>query len=962
MFKSLFTFSIFIFTFSFAFLQENVALKVTQYKLANGLTVMLTENHNAPQIFGVIAVKAGGKNDPKDATGMAHYLEHMLFKGTEEMGTWDYEKEKVHLKNIEVLYEELGKTKDEVKRQEIQKKINDEAILAGKYAIPNEMDRMISEIGGTNVNAFTTEDFTAYHNEFPSNKLEHWLKIYDHRFEKPVFRLFQSELETVYEEKNRGMDSPFSEVIDQFNKNFWKNHPYGQQPIIGHTEHLKNPSLQKMYEYFNTYYVANNMVLALSGDFDTDETMSLIEKYFSDWRVGEIPVFPTYEEKDFVGKESMEIKATPIKAFLRGYRAPKNNHPDQKKLQIVNYMLSNGEGSGLLDNLSTQGKLSYSGIIPFEYNDYSASIIFAVPKIVGQSFEEAEVLVDEQINTIKAGKFETSFFEGAKISLIKDYERQLENNEARALMLITAFTSNISWDDYLKNYTELSKITKEDVIQTATKYYGENYFALYSKMGTPKKDKLSKPKFEAVIPEDGKVSEFCKIWRQTETIGMNAKFVDFEKDIQHKKIADLVELRTVKNPFNQIFNLDLSWGTGTDYDSLLFYLPAYLNKLGTETKTASEFKKSLFEVGASMSFSSSENKLKLNIEGIDSKFSETIVLVNDFLTHYKSDKKAIEILANDIKSDRKLNNKDLNNLLSATQQFALYGNQSKFLREFKSSDVTKIKTVDFEQSFDQASGMELKIDYIGTKNINEISSEILSLSLAKSDKSPRASALSKKVKKKQGFDAPKVYFLDDKKAVQSQIMFVMDGNKMNLNMAGDQAAFNQYFGADMSSLVFQEIREFRSLAYSTSAQYVLAEKEGINNYFYGYVGCQGDKTPEAISVMNDLIQNMPIKKEREDGIRSSLISNAKTNKPSFRYLIQTVDKWKEMGYTQDPNLQLIPYYTDISFNNIENFYNSEIKGKTMQIIVVGNSKKFDVNSLGKYGKIIKVKSKQVVKN
>ena len=951
--------TVFISTSTFSQEKTIDPLKVTQYKLKNGLTVMLTENHNSPQIFGVIAVKAGGKNDPKEATGMAHYLEHMLFKGTEEMGTWDFEKEKVHLKNIELLYEDLGKTTDEVKRTEIQKKINDEAVLAGKYAIPNEMDRMISEIGGTNVNAFTTEDFTAYHNEFPANKLEHWLKVYDHRFEKPVFRLFQSELETVYEEKNRAMDSPFSEVIDQFNKNFWKNHPYGQQPIIGHTEHLKNPSLQKMYEYFNTYYVANNMVLALSGDFDTDETIELIEKYFSDWRTGEIPVFPTFEEKDFAGKEILEIKATPVKALLRGYRSPKNNHADQKKMQLANYMLSNGEGSGLLDNLATQGKLTYSGIIPFEYNDYSASVVFAVPKIVGQSFEEAEVLVDEQLKLIKTGAFETAFFEGAKTSFIKDFQRQLESNEARSLMLITAFTSNISWEDYLKNYTELSKITKEDVVQTANKYYGENYLALYSKMGTPKKDKLTKPKFEPVIPEDGKVSVFAKEWRQTETIGMEAKFVDFEKDIETTKIADLVTLKTVKNPFNEIFNLNFSWGIGTDYDSILFYLPSYLNKLGTKNQTASDFKKSLFEIGAAMNFNSSENKLTLSVEGIDSKINETFNLVNEFLTTYLISEKAIKNVANDIKSDREFSNKDLNNLLSAVQQFALYGNNSKFLREFNVKNIESISVENFETSFKNALSYQLEISYVGILEANYIKSQLAKLSIFSSIKN---SELPKKYLKRNGFESAKVYFLDDKKAVQSQIMFLLDGNPMNLDMAGDQMAFNHYFGGDMSSLVFQEIREFRSLAYSTSAQYVLADKANLKNYFYGYVGCQGDKTPEAISVMNDLIQNMPNKKEREDGIRSSLISNAKTNKPGFRNLIQIVEKWQEMGYTQDPNIQLIPYYTDISFNNIQNFYEKEIKGKTIQIIVVGNSKKFDKNELKKYGTLIEVKTKQVVRN
>lgn len=953
---------IFILVFaSISFTQEKAIdpLKVTQYQLSNGLTVMLTENHNTPQIFGVVAVKAGGKNDPKDATGMAHYLEHMLFKGTEEMGTWDYENEKIHLKNIENLYEELGKTTDEVKREEIQKKINDEAILAGKYAIPNEMDRMLSEIGGTNVNAFTTEDFTAYHNEFPANKLEHWLKIYDHRFEKPVFRLFQSELETVYEEKNRAMDSPFSEVIDQFNKNFWKNHPYGQQPIIGHTEHLKNPSLQKMYEYFNTYYVANNMVLALSGDFETDEVKLLIEKYFSDWRTGDVPVFPNYDEKDFVGKEILEIKATPIKAFLKGYRSPKNNHLDQKKFQIANYMLSNGEGSGLLDMLATQGKLTYSGIIPFEYNDYGASIIFGVPKIVGQSFEDAEELIQEQINLLREGKFENSFFEGAKISLIKDFERQLETNDARALMLVNAFASNTTWSDYLSNFFSLNKISKQDIVDVVKKYYGENCFALYSKMGTPKKDKLNKPKFEPVLPIDGKVSSFCESWRQTETLGLEARFVDFERDILRSEIAEKVTLKMVKNPFNQIFNLTFSWGIGTDYDSILFYLPSYLNKLGTTSKNATEFKKALFEQGASMSFMSNENKLMLYIEGIDSKLTETVELVNEFLTSVKHDEKAIKIIAEEIKSDRKLNNKDLSNLLKAVESYAFYGKDSKFLRELSTKQIQKLKVIDFDNSFKNALNYELSVSYIGTIPILEVTNSVENIT---SKFNPKNFTLEVKSKNKNGFDSPKVYFLDDTKAVQTQLLFGLEGNKMDLNQAGNSKAFNSYFGGDMSSLVFQEIREFRSLAYSTSATYQLAKKQNEANYFTAYIGCQGGKTPEAIQVMYDLIITMPIKKEREDGIRSYLISSAKTNKPGFRELIPKVEYWQKMGYTEDPNIKLLPYYSDLTFNQIEDFYKNEIQGKPMQLFVVGNSKKFDVKILEKYGKLHKISTKTILKN
>lgn len=941
------------------FIAVDDPLNVKQYVLDNGLTVLLSENHNTPQIFGVIAVKAGGKNDPKEATGMAHYLEHMLFKGTREMGTWDYEKEAVHLKEIERLYEELGKTKDAKQRSAIQQKINAAAVEAGKYAIPNEMDRMLSEIGSSNVNAFTTEDFTAYHNAFPANKLEHWLKIYDHRFEQPVFRLFQSELETVYEEKNRSMDSPFSTVLDEFNKNFWKSHPYGQQPIIGLTEHLKNPSLQKMYEYFNTYYVANNMVLSLSGDFDQEEAIGLIRKYFSDWRSGEIPAFPKYNEADFKGKETVNIKATPVKAAIRGYRTPPNGHGDQQKIQLANYLLSNSEGSGLLDNLSNEGKVAFTGMFPLEYNDYAGTIIFVVPKIIGQSFEDADKLLDEQLTRLRKGEFDDQFFQGAKLSLQKDFEKQLESNESRALLMMSAFTSNTPWYTYLNNFNNIRNFTKEEIVAVINNYYGDNYLALYSGMGSGKKDKLTKPGFEAVIPPDGKVSAFCQEWRSTETRDLRASFVGFTKELTETRTAENVSFTSVRNPFNQIFNLRISWGTGTQYDSLLNYVPAYLNKLGVKGSDVTSFKKSLFALGASMNFRSTKNELVLDIEGIDGNMDQTLRLVKDFLDNVEATPAAIVAVADETASTRKLNNKDLNNLMTAVQQYALYGYRSTFLQELNTSDIKKLQPEQLMASFRKAQTYGMKIGYTGSLD-HGTAEAILKESLAIQ---PVAQAALPKIDyQMKGFDSRKVYFLNDKKAVQSQVLFLIEGQPMKPDMLGQASAFNLYFGGDMSSLVFQEIREFRSLAYSTRAKYNLAEHPGKNNLFYGYVGCQGDKTPEALQVMNDLIMNMPLKKEREDAIRTALISEAKTSKPGFRSMITTVDEWKEMGFTQDPNISLLPYYTDMSFKEIIEFYNQHIQGKNTQLIVVGNKKKFKLKELEKYGTVITLKPEQVVRN
>ncbi|TXI85721.1 MAG: insulinase family protein [Crocinitomicaceae bacterium] len=936
----------------------NDPMNVKQIVLKNGLTVMLSENHDTPQIFGVIAVKAGGKNDPKDATGMAHYLEHMLFKGTQEMGTWDYEKESVHLKEIEKLYEQLGKTTDAAARESIQLKINEEAIKAGQYAIPNEMDRMLSEIGSTGVNAFTTEDYTAYHNAFPANKLEHWLKIYDHRFEQPVFRLFQSELETVYEEKNRSMDSPFFFVLDEFNKNFWKTHPYGQQPIIGLTEHLKNPSLEKMYHYFNTYYVANNMVLSLSGDFDTEEAIQLIEKYFSDWRSAEVPVFPTYAEADFAGKETITIKATPIKAAVRGYRAPANGHPDQQKLQLANYLLTNSEGSGLLDNLTNEGKITFSGMFPMEYNDYAASVLFVIPKLIGQSFEEADQLLDQQLQKLRKGEFDLSFFEGAKLSAQKNFEKQLESNESRALLMMNAYTSNTPWNQYLANFKQIKNFTKEEIVATVNTYYGENYLALYSTMGSPKKDKLTKPKFEAVIPPDNKVSKYCEAWRKTETANLKPQFVDFNNAIQRSEIIPNVQLRTVPNTFNEIFNLKIAWGIGQQDDSLLIYVPSYLSKLGTEQWTVTEFKNKLFALGASMNFGSNAHSTFLEIEGMDIHFDQTLKLVNEFLDHMQGTDQAIKSLTEEIASNRKLNNKDLMNLLSAAQQYALFGTKSKFLQEMNSKQLKQLKPNQLIESFRNAQGYAVKINYTGSKSHVSVSEAINS--------SIRFSTQLKAEKQEiyypmQGFDSPKVYFVNDKKAVQSQILFLTKGLPMSLEDQGNVAAFNLYFGGDMSSLVFQEIREFRSLAYSTSARYKLAARPSLENSFSAYVGCQGDKTPEALEVMHQLITKMPLKAEREEAIRASLISEAKSSKPDFRSLIEKVDEWQKMGLTQDPMLQLLPYYSDLTFEQIVNFYQQHLAGKNTQLIVVGNKKKFNKKILSKYGKVTELKVSQILR-
>jgi len=190
---------------------------------------------------------------------MAHYLEHLLFKGTDELGTSDYEKEKPKLDSIAILYEKLALETDKDSKLAIQQLINKQALEASKYGLPNEFDKLLKGIGSTRINAFTDYDITFYHNLFPSHEIEKWLDIYAERFKNPVFRSFQSELEVVYEEKNRAMDGMERKIYEEINKALFPNLPYDQWDVLSKVEHLKNPSLQKMQAFYDKNYVAKNM-------------------------------------------------------------------------------------------------------------------------------------------------------------------------------------------------------------------------------------------------------------------------------------------------------------------------------------------------------------------------------------------------------------------------------------------------------------------------------------------------------------------------------------------------------------------------------------------------------------------------------------------------------------------------------------------------------------------------------
>jgi predicted Zn-dependent peptidase len=948
-----------IFSSSLFSQEKSKAIDVKEYVLDNGLTVMLSENNESPNVYGVVGVKAGGKNDPKDATGIAHYLEHLLFKGTEELGTIDYKNEKIYLDSISKLYENLSKTNSINKRSLIQSEINRISVKASEYAIPNELDKLLKQIGSTNINAFTNQDYTAYYNSFPPNQIEKWLELYSHRFQNPVFRLFQSELETVYEEKNISMDDPLNGVNEEILKNIFKNHPYGQQSVLGKVEHLKNPSLQKMYKFYNNYYVANNMVLALSGDFDSDKIIPIINKKFKNWKSGKVPEFPNYKENPFNKREFIKKKLTPIKVGALIFRSPKNGDPDKIPFDMAIQTLYNYEETGYLNKITDEGKLMDSDINKIENNDYGATLIYFLPKLIGQKLSVAEDIIVNQIEKLKKGDFSDDYVEALKINAIKETSYKWESNESRVFEMVKAFSQNKKWNEYYDNYETIKKVTKNDIVEIAKTYFNDNYLSFYSKMGSAKKEKLKKPDYKPVILKTKVNSKFSYEFLKLKSSNHKPNFIDFNSDVIRSNLNDKFSILKTKNPFNDIFDLEIKFGVGFYKIPEIMFLSNYLSLIGTKEFLVTQLKEAFHKLGSTYYFSYTNNTFSLNVSGIESNLEEIMKLCEKLIKNLVFKETKISQIIDDFKASKKINREQSVFLAQSLNEFAMLGNNSPRIKELSKKEIKKLNASNLKSVYNEIITYEKTINFVGNTEIDN-----LKLMLNKYLKH------SHQLKPKEAYIIPnrqipknnKIYILNKKNSIQSHIVFNIEGSKRLNSSLPISKAFNSYFGNDMSSIVFQEIRELRSLAYATFANYELAPKEGKNNRFFAYIGCQSDKTIESIKAMNDLIRKMPEKPDRIEMIKSSLIETSKSSRPGFRNILQTTEDWIRKGFNSDPNKIYLKDYENLSFNSILNFYKKEIKNKPIIISIVGDFSRININELKKFGKIIKVKKSDIFVN
>jgi predicted Zn-dependent peptidase len=920
-------------------------MAVQIYHLDNGLTVYLTENHESPRFEAQIAVRAGSKNDPPETTGLAHYLEHLLFKGTTHLGTTNYALEKPHLDRITALYEQHFRETDPEKRKAIYEEINRENQLASQYEVPNEIDKLYKAMGETGLNAFTGPEETVFVVNLPSNRLEQWAVIESERFQHPVFRLFQPELEIVYEEKNRTLDNKDELLDEAVNRVLFKHHPYGQQTTIGEVEHLKNPSLVHVMDFYKRNYVPGNMAIAISGDIDARQAIKLIDKYFSVWPAEPVPPRKTWDEKPLAGAERVTVKYKAEESVRLAFRTPGQNDPDAPALKLIDMILANST-AGLIDlNLNQQQKVRQASANPELDNDYGAEYLWGIPK-KGQSLKDVEDLLLQQVTLVCEGKFDDWIIPAIVNDFKKSRKMQLESDSGRVGMMIGAFLAFHDWDYAVGEIARMEKLTRADVMRVANNYFRGGYVAGYRLDEQQEVPKIEKPRIDQVKIDPTRQSEFFKNVMAMKVKPIEPVWVRPGKDYQKVDARDGVKLYYVKNPLDDLFALTISVDLGKRYDNRLSVAAQLLDKAGTRRFSGEDLKKEWYRLGTDFSIEAGDNETTISISGLDENFAASWALLMELLQEPAADAATLEELKKIILVRREDVKKDFQTISQAVGLFNRYGAESPFLTMLPNEDLKKLTADELFDLIKSLLHYRHVVTYAGSLPLSRVRTIVEEHPVPGPLREPPPYRFLK-----VATPAANRVYLFNKEQAQALVRIEFADGEYNEAHQPPIQLFNDYFGGGMAGIVFQELREARALAYAVGAVYGNGSRKGEQNIMTGVIGCQADKTPEALDAFLGLFEKLPASPERFADTRDSIISRYRTGKIGFREIFGAVRSWERLEVPIDPRKARFEKIQKLGLDDVLKFDREHLPGRPKLISIVGDKSKMDLDKIQKDGAV-----------
>lgn len=923
-------------------------METKMYTLDNGLKVYMTVNKETPRIQTYIAVKVGGKNDPSETTGLAHYFEHLMFKGSEQFGTADYAAEKPLLDQIEALFEVYRVTEDEAERAEIYRQIDSISYVASDLFIPNEYDKLMSVIGAEGTNAYTSTDMTVYVEDIPSNQIENWARIEADRFMHPVIRGFHTELETVYEEKNMSLTNDFRKSLEAMDGILFADHPYGTQTVLGTQEHLKNPSVTNIKNYHKTYYVPNNMAICLSGDFDPDQMLSIIEKYFGQMEPNKELPEVDFETKTVIESPvSKEVYGLDAENIMIGWKYPGAGTQEAMVADVVSYILSNGS-AGLIDlNLNQQQKVLGAQSMSYTRPDAGEFLIMANPK-QGQTLDEVKDLVLAEIAKLRAGEFDEALLTGTINNMKLRQMRMLESNSDRADMFVQSFINGTDWADEVAWIENLSKVTKQDVIDWANKYLSDNSYAvIYKRQGEDKTvQKVSAPKITPIKANRDAQSAFLAEIQATEVTPIEPVYVDYDKDMSIFDVNGL-EVLYAQNELNDITYVTYSYNKGVTEDPALNLAFSYLSYLGTPTRSAEEIAQQMYQLACGFNMGSGSTTTSISVNGLAENMPQAMEIVEDLAYNAIPDEAILANLKADIFKSRIDAKLSQGSCFSALQSYILYGPEYIQKTTMSNEQIQALTSEELLAKVRDILGCQHEIRYYGPASETEAAELIKANHKIAEDLKP----LEKQYIKYQTVDQSKVYLAPyDAKQIR-YIQYSNRGEKLDLAADPHLTLYNEYFGGGMNAIVFQEMREARGLAYSSSARLYMPSFKDESYMYYAFIATQNDKMKTAIEAFDEIINDMPESENAFNIAKEALVSRIRTERISGRGVLSSYINDRELGITEPRSKQIFEVAQTLTFDDVKATQQKWVKDRTYVYGILGDIKDLDTAYLQTLGPV-----------
>lgn len=927
------------------------------YTLDNGLKVYLSQNKEKPRVTAHIAVNTGHRNDPADCTGLAHYLEHLMFKGTKSYGTSDYDSEKPYLDKIRNLYEEYRKMTDDKERKAKYHEIDSVSQLAARYNIPNEYDKIMAAIGGEGSNAYTSFDVTCYTEDVPSNEVERWARLQSDRFQNMVIRGFHTELESVYEEKNMSLTRDVEKLFDALMAKLYPTHSYGTQTTLGTQEHLKNPSLVEIEKYFHKYYRPNNVAICMAGDFEYDDVMGIIEKHFGQWQKGSDtqprqfpaqPVLDTVQDTTVVGLEQEMVAL--------GWRFDGAKSMQADTLTLLSSVLSN-EKCGLVDLNINQKMTMLSGFVELsDMKDYSTFIMGGLPK-EGQTLEEVRGLLIAELEKLKKGDFDADLIMSSINNLKRNRLQGLEQNRFRVQMMVDAFINGEEWKDKISDLERMEKIKKEDIIAFANSHFKDNYVCTYKRKGEDKNiKKIEKPAITPILANRDLTSDFLTTLTNEKVEPIQPHFVDYGRDLKKTQTKGRLPLLYVQNKDNSLFNLKFRYEFGDRADVRYSVINSYIPLLGTSKMSNEDIQKQFYKLACDYDISVNNDNITISLRGLQENMTEALRLLEHLMADTKADKGIYDqYVENELKarSEAKLSQKTCFEHLWAYAQHGAMNDNTNMVSE------KELRNTDPKVFTDLLKGLpsyQHTLLYYGPLSVKELDAVIT--------KHHRTAKNLKPVPKNKEWgwtvtDTPLVIIAPYEANNIYLRMYENAGKPLDISRYPSIRLFNEYFGGGMNTVVFQELRETRGLAYNANAYYYFPSRKEDCETYMQHIITQNDKMMDCINTFRLITDDMPLSESAFNVARQSMAKSIAAARTTKFGIIDSYLNAQRLGITHSLSKDLYEALPSLSMQAIQRFEQENIKGKPLHYVILGDEKELDIQALEKIAPVKRVSLEEI---